>query len=299
MQEELGRYQERALTLPAPEAIAQGGLRGWIEAGEAGLPPAVAELLGLSDDAAAALGRRTGELHLALGKPTPDAAFQPEPLTAPDLQHLAGEMGGHAREAFQLLKEVFPRLPEDVVELASQALSLRRHVSARLERLPRLTPGGVKIRVHGDYHLGQVLRTGNDFVIIDFEGEPARPLADRRAKYCALRDVAGMLRSFGYAAQVALMTHVARRPGDLDRLVPWAQLWEQWVCSVFLHAYLRTVAGSELIPADRATLEGVLEGFLLDKVLYELRYELNNRPAWVRVPLAGLLSLRLDEKRPA
>jgi maltose alpha-D-glucosyltransferase/alpha-amylase len=291
IQEELGRFQERALTLAAPEAVGPTGLRAWIETGEAGLPPSLDELLGLSDDAAAVLGRRTGELHLALGQTTDDPAFSPEPFTAADLAQLAGAIQESALGAFDLLKQVFHRLPDESVETASQALSLRGRIRARLERLQRLSPTCLKIRIHGDYHLGQVLRTGADFVIIDFEGEPARSLAERRAKQPALRDVAGMLRSFGYAAQVALMSHVARRPGDLERLAPWAQVWERSVCGVFLHAYLQTVAGSGLIPEDRGALEGLLEGFLLEKVLYELRYELDNRPTWVRVPLAGLLEL--------
>ncbi len=294
IQEELGRYQERALTLPAPEAVGSTGPRVWIDVGEAGLPPSLDELLGVSDDAAVALGRRTGELHLALGRPTSDPAFTPEPLTPTDLVQLAGDIRRSAGGVFELLKEAFPRLPDDLVETASHALSLRGRVSARLNRLPGLSPACLKIRIHGDYHLGQVLRTGSEFVIIDFEGEPARSLAERRAKHSPLRDVAGMLRSFGYAAQVALMSHVARRPGDLERLIPWARVWERSVCAVFLHAYLRTVAGSGLIPEDRAALEGLLEVFLLDKVLYELRYELDHRPTWVRVPLAGLLTLGLD-----
>jgi maltose alpha-D-glucosyltransferase/alpha-amylase len=297
MQEELGRCHERALTLPAPEAVGPGGPRVWMEVGEAGLPADLDELLGVSDDVAAVLGRRTGALHLALGQPTRDAAFTPEPLTAADLALLADDIRRSARDTFELLKDAFPRLPDDLVETASQALSLRGRVLTRLKRLHGLGPAGLKMRVHGDYHLGQVLRTGNDFVIIDFEGEPARSLAERRAKHSPLRDVAGMLRSFSYAAQVALMNHVARRPGDLERLTPWAQVWERSVCGVFLHAYLQTVAGSELIPEDRGALEALLEAFLLDKVLYELRYELGNRPTWVRAPLAGLLALGLEAAR--
>jgi maltose alpha-D-glucosyltransferase / alpha-amylase len=295
IQEELGRYQERALTLPAPEIAGPSGVRAWMDIGETGLPPGLDELLGVSDDAAAILGRRTGELHLALGRPTDQSAFSPEPLTAADLTSLSTDIRRHAWGTFELLKEVFPRLPDELVETASHALSLRGRVWARLDRLQALKPEGLKIRIHGDYHLGQVLRTGNDFVIIDFEGEPARSLAERRAKHSPLRDVAGMLRSFSYAAQVALMGHVARRPADLDRLVPWADLWERSVCGVFLQAYRHTVQGSGLIPEEPGSLEGLLEGFLLDKVLYELRYELDNRPTWVRVPLAGLLTLRLGD----
>jgi maltose alpha-D-glucosyltransferase/alpha-amylase len=297
LQEELARYQERALTLPAPEPLGPAGPQLWMDVGEAGLPPSLDELLGLSDDAAAVLGRRTGELHLALGRPTGDPAFSPEPLTGADLAQLAGDIRRGAEGAFERLKEAFPRLPDDLVETASRALSLRGTVWARLDQLRGLSPACVKIRIHGDYHLGQVLRTGGDFVVIDFEGEPARPLAERRAKHSPLRDVAGMLRSFSYAAEVALMSHAARRPGDLERLAPWARVWERSVCGVFLHAYLRAVAGSGLVPEDRGALRGLLEGFLLDKVFYELRYELDNRPTWVGVPLAGLLALGLDGAR--
>jgi maltose alpha-D-glucosyltransferase / alpha-amylase len=196
-----------------------------------------------------------------------------------------------AEDAFRHLKEVFPRLPDDQVEGASQVLSGRARWLSRLDRLQALQVETPKTRIHGDYHLGQVLRTGSDFVIIDFEGEPTRSLAQRREKFSPLRDVAGMLRSFSYAAQVALLSHAARRPGDLERLTPWAQIWERSVCGVFLHAYLRTMSGSGLIPSDRAQLETLLEAYLLDKVLYELRYELDNRPAWVSVPVAGLLAL--------
>jgi len=298
-QEELGRFQERALTLPGPDTVGPGGPRAWIDIGEAGLSPHLDELLGVSDDAAAVLGRRTGRLHLALARPTADAAFDPYPFTPADFAQVVGDVRRSAGSVFELLKEVFPRLPDDVVEPASQVLSMRGRLWARLDRLQQLNPACLKIRIHGDYHLGQVLRTGGDFMIIDFEGEPARSLAERRARQAPLRDVAGMLRSFGYAAQVALMSHVARRPGDLERLLPWAQVWERSVCGVFLQGYLSTVEGSGLVPDDRAALEGLLEVYLLDKVLYELRYELNNRPTWVRAPLAGLLSLGLESILPA
>jgi maltose alpha-D-glucosyltransferase/alpha-amylase len=294
MQEELSRYYEVALTLPAPEPVRPGGPRAWMEVGAAGLSASLDELLGVSDDAAAVLGRCTGALHLALGRPSDNAAFSPEPLTAADLAALADATRLNARGTFDLLKDAFPRLPDDVVETASHALGIRGRVLARLDRLRELGPSGRKIRIHGDYHLGQVLRTGNDFVIIDFEGEPVRSLAQRRSKQSPLRDVAGMLRSFSYAAHVALLNHVARRPGDLERLTPCAAIWERSVCGVFLHAYVQTVAGAGLIPDDRGVMEELLEGLLLDKVLYELRYELDNRPSWVRAPLAGLLALAFD-----
>jgi maltose alpha-D-glucosyltransferase/alpha-amylase len=151
--------------------------------------------------------------------------------------------------------------------------------------------GGGRIRCHGDYHLGQVLVTEGDVVIIDFEGEPARPLAERRAKASPLRDVAGMLRSFSYAALTGLGAATQTRPEDVERLAPWAELWETWVGAVFLRAYLAATRGAAFLPPDVDDLETLLQAFILDKALYELGYELNNRPDWVHIPLTGLRRL--------
>lgn len=165
-----------------------------------------------------------------------------------------------------------------------------------MERLANLQADemeALRTRVHGDYHLGQVLRSKNDFVILDFEGEPARSLEERRSKQSPLKDVAGMLRSFSYAAYTGWMKHITRRPQDADRLEPWARLWEQAVSAEFLRAYRHAVAGNAIVPSSPAALEPLLEAYLLDKALYELVYELNNRPAWVRIPLSGILLLRV------
>jgi hypothetical protein len=152
----------------------------------------------------------------------------------------------------------------------------------------------MKARVHGDYHLGQLLRTVDGFTILDFEGEPARPLAERRMKQCVLKDVAGMLRSFSYAAHVALDRRLETGPGEArlaERLKPWAQAWEDGVRTAFLEAYLGEITrggGPALVPAERQGFDQALHAYELDKTLYELGYELANRPAWVSVPLAGL-----------
>jgi maltose alpha-D-glucosyltransferase / alpha-amylase len=140
-----------------------------------------------------------------------------------------------------------------------------------------------------------VLRSRGDFVILDFEGEPARSLAERRAKQSPMKDVAGMLRSFSYAAYSGLMRVLTRRPGDSERLEPWARVWEQAVCGAFLHAYRLTIRAAEgsMVPAEAQDFEQLLEIYVLDKALYELMYELNNRPTWVRIPLAGILALPL------
>jgi maltose alpha-D-glucosyltransferase/alpha-amylase len=142
--------------------------------------------------------------------------------------------------------------------------------------------------VHGDYHLGQVLAAEDDYVILDFEGEPTRTVAERRRKFSPLRDVAGMLRSYHYAAYAGLFAFTHDRPADFTRLADWADIWQQWVSAVFLKSYLRTAAGASFLPANQRQLEILLNGYTLAKALYELVYELNNRPDWVRIPLSGV-----------
>jgi maltose alpha-D-glucosyltransferase / alpha-amylase len=148
-----------------------------------------------------------------------------------------------------------------------------------------------RIRIHGDYHLGQVLRVKTDFVILDFEGEPARPLADRRSKQPPLKDVAGMLRSFSYAAYASLLNYTARHPEDVSRLEPWAQLWERSVVSEFLRSYRHSAEGATFCPVETVDFHALLNIFVLDKAMYEVLYELNSRPAWVRIPLMGITAL--------
>ena len=242
-------------------------------------------------DAAALLGKRTGELHLALARPTVNAAFAPEPLRPNDLTELRKDLLLHATAAFDALKENLAKLPDAAVELAGLILSKRSAVLERFAQLESSEIHALRTRVHGDYHLGQVLRSKNDFVLLDFEGEPARTLDERRAKQSPLKDVAGMLRSFSYAAFSGLMKYTTRRPQDLERLAPWARLWEQNVSSEFLYAYRQAVAGSSIVPPEPAAFQQLLEAYVLDKALYELVYELNNRPAWVHIPLSGILAL--------
>jgi maltose alpha-D-glucosyltransferase / alpha-amylase len=184
-----------------------------------------------------------------------------------------------------------PFLPDEVIEIAASVLSRRRRILDHFESLKWQVADLQRIRIHGDYHLGQVLRVKTDFVILDFEGEPARPLEYRRAKQTPLKDVAGMLRSFSYAAYAGLITFTTRHPESLDRLEPWARLWERCASAEFLRAYRETAQGAKFLPDDRVGLGKLLDLFLLDKALYEVLYELNARPEWVRIPLAGILSL--------
>ncbi len=149
---------------------------------------------------------------------------------------------------------------------------------------------GQQIRCHGDYHLGQTLYTGNDFIILDFEGEPARTLAERRSKRSPLKDVAGMLRSFDYAVHVALRELDAKIT-NRDVYLAWGRTWHTWICAAFLQAYLSSAQAGSFLPSARAELESQLDFFLLEKAVYELKYELNNRPDWVGIPLSAILQL--------
>jgi maltose alpha-D-glucosyltransferase/alpha-amylase len=161
---------------------------------------------------------------------------------------------------------------------------MEAELMGRLRALLQRPITATRIRTHGDYHLGQVLWTGGDFMIIDFEGEPARPLAERRLKRWPLRDVAGMLRSFDYAVHTATRR---RRKGDPTL----GKRWLDEVTAAYLGAYYQTAGGASFLPADDTGRQVLLDAFLLEKALYEVKYELNNRPTWVDIPLKGILSL--------
>ena len=172
-----------------------------------------------------------------------------------------------------------------------QILQSRGTVETRWAEVQAITPQAMKTRHHGDYHLGQVLLHKDDVIIIDFEGEPSRPLAERRAKHSPLRDVVGMLRSFNYAASAALRQATADGTGDRANLITCINNWEQQTRNAFLASYTEVVQDSPAYPADPGQLQMLLELFALEKVCYELRYEMDNRPDWIEVPLAGLREL--------
>jgi maltose alpha-D-glucosyltransferase/alpha-amylase len=235
----------------------------------------------------ATLGQRTAELHLALSKHTGDPAFDPEPLVSNDVVALRERAASEATATLALLRERQTQLPKAVQEQALALLSQQDRVQAFIAAVRSDETTGIKTRYHGDYHLGQVLVTGNDFVIIDFEGEPARSFEERRAKSSPLRDVAGMLRSFNYARWSALR-RIAQNADELERLEPAVREWERATRETFLTSYANTLAS---VNAARPIDTALLDLFELEKALYELRYELNNRPDWVQVPLQGLATL--------
>jgi maltose alpha-D-glucosyltransferase / alpha-amylase len=257
-------------------------------------PRAVEDVMAGYLGTARMLGRRTAEVHLALASDSSRPAFAPETFTGADLSFVTADAVAHAHKAFDSLQAMLSSGTSalgDVAEQARELLQAKEQVLERIHVVPSLEFNVSKIRVHGDYHLGQVLWSEGDFYILDFEGEPARPIAQRREKMSPLKDVAGMLRSFSYAAYAGLFTHVASRPDHFVHLEPWARLWQTWACAEFLQGYLNAAGSAMFIPHEPSQRDALLQLFVIDKALYELNYELNNRPGWVRIPIRGILEI--------
>jgi maltose alpha-D-glucosyltransferase / alpha-amylase len=291
--DEVGRFFDHVEGETPPDRPASDGYADLIAAP---VPKIVTTAMGGYLGTAETLGRRTAEMHLALAADSGDAAFAPEPLVKEDLEALEADALGQFQKALHTLEAPSQPLPPGVAEGAALLLQSRDTVVERIRSAPALEFTASKIRVHGDYHLGQVLWSEGDFYILDFEGEPARSIEERRRKQSPLKDVAGMIRSFGYAAYAGLFAHTASRPAELERLEPWARIWQTWTTAAFLRGYFAAAAGAQFVPALEAYRDALLRLFVLDKVLYELNYELNNRPDWVRIPLRGIFEL-LDARR--
>ncbi|MFB3853061.1 MAG: maltose alpha-D-glucosyltransferase [Vicinamibacterales bacterium] len=241
------------------------------------------------------LGERTAGLHSALADP--DAPeFSPEPLDTSHLLELQSRMSSDVQVTLDLLNRHIDRLPAADVPRAEALLSARARLVSVFEQLSSLSSVGSRIRVHGDLHLGQTLWAAGDVVFLDFEGEPMRPLEERRGKHSPLKDVAGMMRSFAYASGAALMAQAAGA-SERDRLRPLAAIWHTWVGGLFLNVY-RSSIGPDLVPGDSHDFTALLRSYLLEKALYELRYELGHRPDWVGIPLSGLVELIDPELTP-
>jgi len=294
---ELARYYEHCAAVPLPEELAGGSAcrADLIELSERPPSKLAQDYAGVALDSAARLGKRTAELHLALATPSADPAFSPEPLTSKDVQHLLADLRRNSGAVFDLLRDNVARLPVDILDLAEQVLGRQRQILDSFRYyLAADNLQAQRTRIHGDYHLGQVLQVKTGYVILYFEGEPARALQERRTKHSPLKDVAGMLRSLSYAAHAGLIIYTSRHPEDFEKLEPWARLWERSTAAEFLRAYRTTAAHAAFLPSASGGLRELLAAYWLDKLFYELSYELNNRPAWVRIPLMGILSLPIE-----
>ncbi len=291
----LRSYFERLLTrdvehrrdVPMP----QGSL---LALSEEEVPALAWELIDHYMESARLLGQRTAELHLALAQEQSNREFVPEPFTGMYQRSLYQTMRSQLGRVLQSLQKMLTTLPEPAQEDALTVSEMEEEILRRFRTVMEHKISSVRTRCHGDYHLGQVLFTGKDFVVIDFEGEPAKSLSERRRKRSPLTDVAGMLRSFHYAAYTALFNEMesgmiyTERVAEMEQ---WSRFWYRWVSATFLRAYRETAGQAAFMPQTAEETGSLLNVYLMDKAVYELGYELNNRPGWVRIPLWGIVHL--------
>jgi maltose alpha-D-glucosyltransferase/alpha-amylase len=290
----LGDYLEHAVTGAPPPDTGSTSAASLLDRAGGDIPEEARESIGAYLDTAGLVGLRTAELHRALASNAEQAAFAPEPFSALYQRALYQSIQSTVRASLRLLARRGAELPPEAREDADAVLALEPAVEDRLRGLLTARLSGTRIRVHGDFHAGQLLYTGRDIVIIDFEGEPARPLSERRLKRSPLTDVAGMIRSFHYAANGSLLRARrggAIRPTDAAALELWARHWYAWVAAAFLRGYRRGTEGASFVPANDGECAVLLDALLLQKAFYELGYEFNNRPDWVTIPLKGIVSL--------
>lgn len=237
------------------------------------------------------LGRRTGEMHKALASRTTDERFNPEKFSLLYQKSLYQSFRGQMKKVFSTVRSNMKSLEESAREEVQGIVDNEKKVLQLFERIKTGKIDSLKTRIHGDYHLGQVLFTGKDFIIIDFEGEPARTLSERHLKFCPLRDVAGMLRSFHYAIFNQYFKFLEWQGDDGSFMRNWVDPWYDIVSGVFLHAYLIATENTGIIPKAEDELHTLLNIYVLEKAIYELGYEVNNRPEWIEIPAKGIKSL--------
>jgi len=288
----LGRYFDNVLARPGASAPLPTG-KSLLQVSQEPLPQLMKELIAPYLESARILGQRTAELHLALASAVDDAAFAPEPFSTMYQRSLYHGYRAYMAQVMSTLENLQGGLPADVQADVTAVLAQSDAILSLFQAVTRRRITAMRIRCHGDYHLGQVLHTGDDFVIIDFEGEPARSLGERRIKHSPLKDVAGMLRSFHYASHVALHGQASTvvRAEDVPTLEPWARAWYLWVSGAFLRSYLDLMSDTPVLPTRSDDMAVMLDGYLLQKALYELNYEMNNRPDWLIVPLKGIMQV--------
>jgi maltose alpha-D-glucosyltransferase / alpha-amylase len=289
----IGRYFERVLSKKHEIQEMPQAVSSLLELAFQEIPALAHELIGgIYLERATLLGKRTAELHLALASNAEDPDFAPEPFSVLYQRSIYQSMQSAARRSLQLLKKNLASLSgEEIKKAAEEILQREKDIMDHYGAILKRKLSAMKIRIHGDYHLGQVLYTGNDFIIIDFEGEPAKALSERRLKRSPFRDVAGMIRSFHYAVYTGLLRKAAIRQEDIPMLKPWADLWYKYVAGAFLRSYLETSGDAPFMSKDRQESDILLRTFLLEKAIYELGYELNNRPDWLVIPINGIKQL--------
>jgi maltose alpha-D-glucosyltransferase/alpha-amylase len=292
LQGALSRYYEEVLMGDRGVADAVRDAGSPLDADHGRIDAAVQELIGsLYIQFAELLGRRTAEMHGALAAVKADALFTPEPFSKLYQRSLYQSLRSRILRSFRLLESALPRLESDKKEEIRALLSKREAILAALMEIAGHRISGMKTRVHGDYNLYQVLFTGRDFMIIDFEGEPGLAPGARRLKYSPLRDVADMIRSFYYSAYGALYHHTAAHPEDLASLEPYAALWYRSFSRLFLSSYRKAMSRTGILPTEEAEQRILLRAFLLDKGIAGVVHELKQRPEWLTIPVRGVQSI--------
>jgi maltose alpha-D-glucosyltransferase / alpha-amylase len=279
--DEVGAFCERALL--AQRAHVDHGGRLPVSPGE------IEDTMGAYRVTVDALGRRTADLHRTMAGVDREG-FGIHVFAREDLEKLVRDLKSHAARALDIARSRREALLPEAAQRVDALIGMAPRIDAAIERVLNADEAGKRIRTHSDFHLGQVLEVDGDFFFIDFEGEPARPIAERRVPQSPLRDVAGMLRSFSYAARAGLRTFLETNPDAGGTLEPWIAGWESQASAIYFNSYLKVIADTGLLPAA-ANRDLLLRSLLLDKAFYELSYEINNRPDWIDIPLDGLLRL--------
>jgi maltose alpha-D-glucosyltransferase/alpha-amylase len=294
----LGRFYERIQTLPPEKILALPASSIFSVAKLADENDSAKEIIGTYLASAEIIGERTAALHIALAANSDDPQFAPEPFTPHSQRSLFQSIRNLIRQNFQLLDQQLKKLPAEIQPLAQQVLALEPEILKRLRAIYDHRIDAWRIRVHGDYHLGQLLYTGKDFLIVDFEGEPSLAISERRLKRSPLLDVAGMIRSFHYAAHAAFLKqieHGTLPPAQINSTLNWGKFWAQQVSAAFFKAYRDALKSTGFLPANENDAQILLHAHLLRTVVYELGYELNNRLDWIKIPLQGILELMQSE----
>jgi len=239
-------------------------------------------------DRVALLGQRTAEMHLALYKPGSESAFRPEPFTGDYRQFIIQRVWNLLQRRYALLADNLPKLDPQAQVLAQRFMDAKPMLDEFIADFGSRPIDSLRIRIHGDYHLGQVLATAADYIIIDFEGEPESSIADRKIKHSPLKDIAGMIRSYHYAISAKLFTSSELAAVDPGRLQAVSDRWFKLMRDTYLDAYLNTIGHGHPLLYNSTEVNYLLLIYLLEKAVYELGYEISYRPTWVKIPLKGI-----------
>ncbi len=287
---QVGQIAERILTENLSEQCQTPPILNLADVRNITVPEEYQNVAGYTLRLAQQLGIKTAEMHITMGTEDRDPNFIPEAYTPFHQRSVFQSFRNLTDRVFNQLRSHVKEIPEESRALGEEVLAREKEIYDRFAYMKTVAIDALRVRIHGDYHLGQVLFTGEDFLIIDFEGEPARGIGERKLKRSPLKDVAGMLRSFDYAAEFYLKKHVLREQ-DKQSIENCLRIWADWSSIEFVKAYLTRIEGHELLPKEPEQLDALLKMFLLEKALYEVGYELRSRPEWVEIPLRGVLKV--------